>query len=36
MKELKIADDAIVIDSTNMTIEEVATKVKEIIRAKMI
>ena len=32
---LKIADDAIVIDSTNMTIEEVASKVKEIIRAKM-
>ncbi len=32
---LKIADDAIVIDSSNMTIEEVASKVKEIIRAKM-
>ena len=31
---LKIAEDAIVIDSTNMTIEEVYEKVKEIILAK--
>lgn len=31
---LKVADDAIIIDSTNMTIDEVVNKVKEIIKQK--
>ena len=31
---LKIAEDAIVIDTSNLTIEEVAKKVKEVIREK--
>ena len=31
---LKIADDAIVVDSTNMTIEEMADRVEEIIKMK--
>lgn len=32
---LKIADDAIVIDTTNLTIEQVVEKVKEIIESKL-
>ncbi len=32
---LKIAEDAIVVDSTNMTIDEVKEKVKQIINSKM-
>lgn len=32
---LKIADDAIIIDSTNLTIEQVTLKIKEIIKEKI-
>lgn len=32
---LKVADDATVIDTTNLSIEEVATKIKEIIKSKI-